>query len=902
MQRGHNISRSMNMQRAMATMQSVKEDEALWPSLLVFLGTFMMLSTFVFYPVEAIAIISLICAAIAYKRPNYAIILSLFLAMPAIAYQSAALTWIYCLVFLLIIILMEKFSEFFSYYNTAIPILQIAIFAPFTQIPFAGVLTVISLTLGALYLGSKRSLAISIPSVFFILLLSTLWMSQNSAYLSLPALKQFAPQSAELLMKSPQLMLGKIIPTGIFSIISMFTLEAATGAIAIIGKIFSNTALLLLNGALIVQAAGWAAALFLAGMLPSKLKGKKYVQGISSCAMLIAPASSFAYSIMFSLPLQPMLLAYAAIAIGISFALDTAKINLSREADISRGERQKRFGKFGLEDISGSGLSLKDVGGYQDVKDELIDAIATPLEQKALAGAYNLKPTSGILLFGPPGTGKTMIIKALAGELNMGFYYVKCSDILSSWVGESERNVAELFQNARKNSPCILFFDEMDALARKRDRHTSDDVGPRVLSVLLSEMDGFKKSLKHPVIVIGATNAPDNLDPAIMRPGRLDKIIYMHLPDAKARVAILKAKSKGLPLSDDVDFAQLAKASERFSGADLANVLNEAVRLAAREARAKNKVIDISQRHLLLVMRRIKPSSRLSDLAKYEQFKLDFERRVVDEEEPQEKKSIRLKDVIGLPDAKRAIKEAIEIPLLHEELMAEYSLAPIKGILLFGPPGCGKTMLVRAASNDIKATFLTLSGSDIFARGYTEAQNIIHETFMRAREQAPAVIFIDEIEALAPSRERLSSPVLTQLLQEIDGVSELKGVVLVGATNKPSYIDAALLRPGRFDKAIYIASPSQPAREHIFKQQLGSLSPTLAFSKFAQLSEGFSGADIVSVCAEAKMGAVRERIAGKRAKVTSEDVLRVIKGRKPSITDEDLFEYVAFLEKYGERK
>jgi SpoVK/Ycf46/Vps4 family AAA+-type ATPase len=497
--------------------------------------------------------------------------------------------------------------------------------------------------------------------------------------------------------------------------------------------------------------------------------------------------------------------------------------------------------------------SLDEIGGYDDVKRELLDAILTPIENKELAVTYGIKPPSGILLFGPPGTGKTIIMKALSKELNIGFYYVKCSDIVSKWVGETEKNISEIFSIARKNGPCVLFFDEIDSIARSRAASGDDPASHRALTQLLLEMDSVPTTGAHRVIVMAATNVPHLLDPAIMRPGRFDKIIYIPLPDQAAREQILKIHASKVPLAADVDFAKLALMTERYSGADLANVVGEAIRLAAREASSKNQIVPLSQRHLLSVLQYLKPSTRISQLDEYEKFRADFERRVEHAQPAQEAEKTKWDDVVGLDEVRRALLESIEMPLLHPDLLAEYKLKPAKGILLFGPPGCGKTMIVRAASNELNVHFVSISGADLIKESAEGAISILHDVFNRAREQAPSVIFFDEIESLAATRRFHPSLILTQLLQEMDGIKELKNVMIVGATNKPSQIDPALLRPGRFDKIIYIPPPDTAAREAILKKQLASLLPSLDYSLLAKRSEGFSGADLASLSQAIKM-------------------------------------------------
>lgn len=456
---------------------------------------------------------------------------------------------------------------------------------------------------------------------------------------------------------------------------------------------------------------------------------------------------------------------------------------------------------------------------------------------------------------------------------------------------------------------CILFFDEIDSIGKKRESYSADDVAPRLMSLFLQELDGFKDQKN--VIVIGATNIPNKLDHALMRPGRFDKIIYMSLPDKDSRKQIFKVHSKKLPLSEDVDFAKLAEISERYSGADLANVCTEAARLAAEQAVAAKKVMPVTMAHFRRVLDAIRPSVSLEKLEEYDQFKMDFERRVGEPKKEEKEDAVTWDNVVGLDDVRKALIEAIELPLLHEDLIKQYKIKPSKGLLLFGPPGCGKTLIVKAAANELKASFLTISGASMLKRGYENAVGVIKETFNRARERAPALIFIDEIESIAPSRDLYSNKVVedivTQMLTELDGVKELKNVMLIGATNKPKMIDSALMRPGRLDKIVFIPPPSPESRAAIFKVNLEGipLEADVNFIELAKNTEGFTGADIASICQEAKMTLVRKRIHAKEQtepKLDHATLASIASKRRPSITVDQLKEYLSFLKQYGERK
>jgi len=889
----------MGRQRVLATVQMLRTDESLSGALLVALGTFFMLLSFPFYPTYLVLILAALTGVAAYRSPPIGTILSMIFAFPAIAYQAPVFAWVFTLAIAI------TFFEVFIHWST-ISFLQVAILAPFAPAPFSflsGFLFLL-LAIAAFRFGSSHSFAVSLPAIFVVLLLSTLWLTQTSSFITiaLDYNELYGPPMEQLMGNSkPALEITEIVPATIGAFASLLSFDSIRYVNPAIDKIVANAYKLFVRDAAIVQLCAWAAALFMCAFLPARFE-HPYKQAISSLSLFLVPITNMLAAPAFGDPFEPTSFAYCAVSVGIIAALEHSGFSLSHERSVVRREKQKSFGKFGLQDLGESeGVdSLNDVGGYEDVKLELREAIIAPIKQKELAYTYGIKPPNGVLLFGPPGTGKTLLMKALAKELNVGFYYIKCSDLLSEWYGESEKNLAEVFTIARKKAPCVLFFDEIDSIGKKRDSYTSDDVAPRLMSVLLEELDGFKT--KKTVITIGATNIPDQLDPALMRPGRFDKIIYMPLPDIEARKAIFKVHLSKLPLDENIDYAKLASMTERFSGADIKNICTEASRLAAREAVAGNVVVNISIEHLKATIKKLKASVTLDQLETYNKFRMDYERRSEAVEKKPDEKGVRWEDVAGLEEVRRILLESIEIPLLHEDLMKEMDVKPSKGLLLFGPPGCGKTMIVKAAANELNANFLTISGSELMRNRGQSPAAYVKEVFNRARESTPALVFIDEIEALAPNRDEYRGGILTELLQELDGVKELKNVMLVGATNKPSSLDPAILRPGRFDKILYIPPPDEPARRALFTLNLSKFLKGVNVSMLAKLSNGFSGADISAVCQEVKMQLVRERLTGKPTEVTSESVIAVIRGRRPSITQKDLHEYDSFKQEYGERK
>ncbi len=891
---------SLAAQKVAVMLSTVQKSETIWSAVLVFLGAFFLLATIPFYPIYLVPILALACGLVAARLPPAGLILGALLGFFAIIFQSSVLGWFYLLI--LAIVLFEAFENW-----KIVAVVEILILAPFafSGFPLIGWVTILGMAIGSLYFGSKKSVMVSLPSVFMILLLSSMWITQNTAYMPIN-LESYGSGKSELMFTKDPVGIGEMVGGVMGSLGDFLSFDNFARIGESLGWLAGNVMIMAGSDSLILQLIGWGAALYLLGYLPSRIK--KRSQLLSSLALLIPVLTYFIISGIYGSRFQIEFFGGIAFAIAGLGIIEHFGISISRESEIDRKDKMKAYGKFGMSDMSlgGSEKGMADVGGYDDVKQELSDAIMLPLEKKEIAYTYGIKPPAGILLFGPPGTGKTMLMRALAKELKYNFIEVKCSQILSQWYGESEKNVAEIFDNARKNAPTVLFFDEIDGVAKKRSSESLDEVGPRVLSELLQQIDGASKS-KATVMVVGATNLPNQLDRALLRPGRLDKIIYMHLPDPKARLKIFQVHLRNLPLAEDLDYEMLVKKTERFSGADIKNIVTEAKGLAAVEASKKGVVMPLTMAHFKRIIANVKPSTSLAQLDIYEQFRLDFERRTGAEksgkEESEKKRTVRWEDVAGLDRVKTALLEAIQLPLLHEKKMKEFGVSPSKGILLFGPPGTGKTLIVRAAASELKASFQSLSGAEIMKKGFSRAVGVVKETFNRARENTPAIIFVDEMETFAPARGMGgSSEIIGQFLTEMDGIKGKGGVVVIAATNKPKLMDAAILRPGRFDKIFYIPPPEEAGRAEIFKIHLGKFAQNVDLKLLAAMSPGFSGADIASICQAAKMEALRGSIAGKKDPVSTEMMVRILQGRRPSITQQLLQEYERFLEAYGERK
>jgi len=542
----------------------------------------------------------------------------------------------------------------------------------------------------------------------------------------------------------------------------------------------------------------------------------------------------------------------------------------------SKQRQQKRAGD----------ISWESVGGYEDVKKEIREYMELPLKNRDIAKKYGLKPPKGILLFGPPGCGKSLMMRALATESKLNFLYVNVSDIMSKWYGESEARLKELFASARKTAPCILFFDEIDTIGTKRESHTGDSVTPRLLSLMLSEIDGLQSD--DSVIIVGSTNVPQLLDKALLRAGRFDKVIFVGPPDREARKQILSLHCSDKPLDESVDLNKIVDMTERYSGADLANLCQEVARKVASEALEKGER-KITMDDFISVVKKYKPSITLQMLEDYEKFRMDFERRFKGREMGEDEDSrLTLNSSGGYSNIKRELYELLEMQFKYTRLMEELNVTPIRGILLYGPPGVGKTMMSRALAKSLGVKLISLSGAEVMYKGYEGAVNAIKEIFNRARENKPSIILLDELDAVASRRNSKSneiSKVVNQILTEMDGIRSLKEVVVIATTNRIRAIDPALLRPGRFDKVIHIPLPNLDERVEIFKKYLGTdVCDALNCTKLAEMTEGYSGADIAAVTREAKIKLLREKIAGNQGRtLTFQDLVDAVEKVRPSL-------------------
>jgi transitional endoplasmic reticulum ATPase len=531
-------------------------------------------------------------------------------------------------------------------------------------------------------------------------------------------------------------------------------------------------------------------------------------------------------------------------------------------------------------------VMYEDLGGIKQAIIKVREMIELPLKHPELFDRLGIDPPRGILLHGPPGTGKTMLAKAVVNESNANFFTINGPEIMSKYYGESEQRLREVFEEAEKNAPSIIFIDEIDSIAPKRAEVTGE-VERRVVAQLLALMDGLKS--RKNVIVIGATNRPEGLDMALRRPGRFDREIELRVPNTEGRLEIFQIHTRGMPLTEDADLKQLSEITYGFVGADIAALVREAAMNALRRILPE---IDLELREI--------PKETLEKL--YVTF-LDFE-EAMKEVQPSalreilyEVPNITWDNIGGLEDVKAQLKEAVEWPLRFGESFRRVGVEAPKGILLYGPPGTGKTMLAKAIANESDANFITSKGSDLLSKWYGESEKHIAEVFKRARQVAPAIIFLDELDALAPIRgasagePQVTERIVNQLLSEMDGLEELRGVVVIGATNRPDIIDPALIRPGRFDELILVPVPDMATRKKIFEVHTGkmSLDDDIDIDALVEMTEEYTGADIAYVCKKAGRYALREDMECDR--VRQKHFIATIEDTGPSVTPDTMKYY-----------
>ncbi|CAI5443369.1 unnamed protein product [Caenorhabditis angaria] len=516
---------------------------------------------------------------------------------------------------------------------------------------------------------------------------------------------------------------------------------------------------------------------------------------------------------------------------------------------IKREEEEENLNDVGYDDI----------GGVRKQLAQIKEMVELPLRHPQLFKAIGVKPPRGILLFGPPGTGKTLIARAVANETGSFFFLINGPEIMSKMSGESESNLRKAFEECEKNQPAILFIDEIDAIAPKREK-TNGEVERRIVSQLLTLMDGVKG--RSNLVVIAATNRPNSIDGALRRFGRFDREIDIGIPDAVGRLEVLRIHTKNMKLADDVDLEQVANECHGFVGADLASLCSEA---ALQQIREKMELIDLEDDTI--------DAEVLNSLAvTMENFRFAMGKSSPSalREAVVETPNTTWNDIGGLQNVKRELQELVQYPVEHPEKYLKFGMQPSRGVLFYGPPGCGKTLLAKAIANECQANFISIKGPELLTMWFGESEANVRDVFDKARAAAPCVLFFDELDSIAKARGGgsggdgggASDRVINQVLTEMDGMNAKKNVFIIGATNRPDIIDGAVLRPGRLDQLIYIPLPDEASRLQIFKASLRKtpLAKDLDLTYLAKNTVGFSGADLTEICQRACKLAIRESI------------------------------------------
>jgi transitional endoplasmic reticulum ATPase len=539
---------------------------------------------------------------------------------------------------------------------------------------------------------------------------------------------------------------------------------------------------------------------------------------------------------------------------------------------------------LGEPTISAKGIprvTYEDIGGLHDAIRRTREMIELPLKHPELFQRLGIEPPKGVLLYGFPGCGKTLLARAVANESEVNFSSINGPEIMSKFYGESEKRLRGIFEKAQKNSPSIIFIDELDAIAPKREEVTGE-VERRVVAQLLSLMDGLKA--RGNIIVIGATNRVNAIDPALRRPGRFDRELELGVPDKRGRLEILQIHTRGMPLAENVDLKKVSEITHGYTGADIAALGREAAMKALRRYLPDINLegehippeilekMEVNADDFMMAFREITPTAM----------------REVFIEIP----SVPWTDVGGLDEVKQNLVESVEWPSKHPNKFKRMGIEPPKGVLLYGPPGCGKTLLAKAVATESEMNFISIKGPEIFSKWVGESEKAIREIFRKGRMVAPAVIFIDEVDSLIPRRgagysnSGVLGRVISQLLTEMDGLEALQDVVVIAATNRPDILDPALLRPGRFDRLIYVPSPDEDARLEIFRIYTKEmpLADDVELTTLARATKDYSGADIAALCREAGMQVLRRSLSSDT--VSMADFKKGMDTIGPSITPE----------------
>ncbi len=528
-------------------------------------------------------------------------------------------------------------------------------------------------------------------------------------------------------------------------------------------------------------------------------------------------------------------------------------------------------------------ITYDELGGLKNEVQKIREMVELPMRHPELFDKIGVEAPKGVLLYGPPGTGKTLLAKAVAGETNAHFISLSGPEIMGKHYGESEERIRVVFTQAEENAPSIIFIDEIDSIAPKRDE-VSGELEKRIVSQLLTLMDGMKSRGK--VVVIAATNRPDSIDPALRRPGRFDREIEIGIPDDEGRFDILSIHTRGMPIDEKVDLKQIAKTTHGFVGADLEVLSKEA---AMKSLRRILPEIDYDEEKIS------------SEILEKIQITSDDFRDALKEVSPSALREVQVQvpnvswdDVGGLDELKEELKEAVEWPIKYKDAYDYVDVESPKGILLHGPPGTGKTLIAKALAKMTESNFISIKGPELLSKWVGESEKGVREIFRKARQAAPCIIFLDEVDALVPRRgsggsdSHVTENVVSQILTEIDGLEELNNVLIIGATNRLDIVDEALLRPGRFDRIIKVPNPDEKGRQHIFEIHTKNkpLDSDVKISEIVKLTDDFSGAEIAAVANRAAIAALKRYVGGKsknvkEIKITQQDLIDAVDKVKP---------------------
>lgn len=538
-------------------------------------------------------------------------------------------------------------------------------------------------------------------------------------------------------------------------------------------------------------------------------------------------------------------------------------------------------------------VTYEDIGGLHVEIQRIREMVELPLRHPELFQRLGIEPPRGVFLYGPPGCGKTLLAKAVANESDANFSVISGPEIMSKFYGESEARLREIFQKAQETAPSIIFIDEMDAIAPKREEVTGE-VERRVVAQLLALMDGM--GARGNIIVIGATNRPNAIDPALRRPGRFDREVEIGVPDKAGRFEILQIHTRSMPFASDVDLKRLGAITHGYTGADIAALCREA---AMKSLRRYMPEINLEEErvppHILEKM-----EVKMEDFVQAYREVTPTAMREVYVEIP----SVRWDQIGGLSQVKQELMEAVEWPIKKPDVFNRMGIKPPKGILLYGPPGCGKTLLARAVATESEANFISIKGPEVFSKWVGESEKAIREVFRKGRTASPAIIFFDEMDAIAPRRgmgygdSGVSERVISQLLTEIDGIESLENVAVIAASNRPDILDPATLRPGRCDRLIYVPAPDAKTREEIFKIHTATmpLAADVELEQLVRATNGYSGADIEALCREAAMNSLRNDIDAKE--VAMKDFRDAMDKIKPTVTPDVENWYQSFSKRF----